>query len=367
VTTNARRTIRELVEDDIPQVVALYKKVFPERGMVPQEILSKHFQKIFFDNPWHDPELPSFVYQDSGTVLGLLGVMSRPMLMKDRKVRAAVTHHFMVEESNRTSLAGVMLVRRIFQGPQDLSLTDGANDTTRRIWEALGGITALNCSIYWTRPLRPSRYAMRVLSRGGRLRSAFALAWQPFGRIVDGIAARMPPNRFSLRASGLSAEDLHVQTFLERSPELWRKKLLRPEYDTCSLGWLFEFLAARKGKGTFQRVAVRDADDELLGWYLYYLNSDGIGDVLQITARNGSMGAVLDHLFFRAWEQGAIAVSGRLELNFVREFAERWCGLTVGPWMLAHAKSPDLLEGIYRGDAVLTRLEGDRELAWAGF
>src|SRR5258708_7922095 len=106
--------------------------------MVPQEILSKHFQKIFFDNPWHDPELPSFVYQDSGTVLGLLGVMSRPMLMKDRKVRAAVTHHFMVEESNRTSLAGVMLVRRMFQGPQDLSLTDGANDTTRRIWEALG-------------------------------------------------------------------------------------------------------------------------------------------------------------------------------------------------------------------------------------
>src|SRR5262249_60171977 len=91
------------------------------------------------------------------------------MLLHGRPIRAATSMHFMVEPGSRSTLAGVQLLKTFFSGPQDLSLTDTAGAVGRKIWEGIGGDTALAYSINWTRLLRPTRYVVRLLARKYRL------------------------------------------------------------------------------------------------------------------------------------------------------------------------------------------------------
>jgi hypothetical protein len=108
------------------------------------------------------------------------------------------------------------------------------------------------------------------------------------------------------------------------------------------------------------KIALRDADGELVGWYLYELNADGLGEVLQVVGRKNSFGEVLDNLFYHGWRNGAIALSGRLDPKFAQEFSDKYCFFNCdGPWTLTHSRNPEVLQSIYKGDLFLTRLEGE--------
>ena len=100
---------------------------------------------------------------------------------------------------------------------------------------------------------------------------------------------------------------------------------------------------------------------EIVGWYLYYLNPGGISEVVQIAARDGCFGATLDHLLYHAWQRGAVAVSGQLDPSEIQAFWGRSCVFhhDGASWVLVHARRPDVLEAIHRGDAFMTRLEGE--------
>jgi hypothetical protein len=135
---------------------------------------------------------------------------------------------------------------------------------------------------------------------------------------------------------------------------------VRPEYDLHSLRWLLELLSRRKDHGRLQKVLVRRPNKVAIGWYLYYPNPGGIGEVLQIGARADTIREVLDHLFHHAWRQDVVALSGRMEPRFIHQLWERRCLFHHrGWWMLVHASRPELLEAIYSGTAFLTRLEGE--------
>jgi hypothetical protein len=65
-------------------------------------------------------------------------------------------------------------------------------------------------------------------------------------------------------------------------------------------------------------------------------------------------------MFFDARRQGVAALSGRLQPDFMDEFRKKRCLLHHrGHWTLVHSGNTDALEAIYRGDAFLTRLEGE--------
>src|SRR5439155_8853483 len=139
-----------------------------------------YFTDIFLSHPWYDAALPSLVYEhDDGRVLGFLGVVPRRMWLGDRPVRAAVGSQFIVEPSRRSTLAAVKLLKAFLSGPQDLPIADEANDVSRKLWERLGGAAALLYSMYWLRPLRPSRFVMHRLGRRG-VSTAVARASTPF-------------------------------------------------------------------------------------------------------------------------------------------------------------------------------------------
>ena len=185
-------------------------------------------------------------------------------------------------------------------------------------------------------------------------------AARPLCRIVDAVAARMPQNPLRMLAPRVSGQELNVEALLPCLSEFSGNQSLRPVYDDYSLQWLLERVAQKKGYGTLQKVVVHNDAQKVLGWYLYFVNPGGISQVLHISAIKNSMHEVLDHLFYHAWWQGVIALSGRLEPRFMQELTDKNCLFTCGgPWCLIHSNSPELLQAIHSGDAWLSRLEGE--------
>lgn len=352
------KRIRTFTPDDIPQVVELHKKVFPANSVLPHE-LESHFQRLFFENPWYDVELPSLVYQeDGGKIGGFYGVIPRPMRMKDRLIRVAVSSQFMVDPSLRNRLAAVELQGAFFAGPQDLSFTDGSNEASRKIWEGLGGLTSLPYSVHWTRLLRPASYFLERLRNRG-LSAPAQLCIRPLSAMTDFFAANKHRSPFH-QTEQPPEEDFSCETMLEHLPRFAATKSLFPNYDESSLQWLMQQAGEKQSHGKLRKSLVRKSRGEIVGWYMYYLNPKGISQVLQLVATKNSIRQVLDQLFFHAWRLGSFAVSGRMDPEFSTGFSEERCLFSFeGPRMLVHSRHADLREAIQSGNAFLTRLEGE--------
>lgn len=355
-------TIRAFVEDDIEQVADLSWRLLQHRGGPSPSRLNSYFEELFFRNPWRDDALPSLVYQDGGEkIIGFLGVVPRPMTVRERTVRVAYGGTLVVEPSRRCSLAGLSLVQAFFSGSQDMSLSDSANDVARRVWTGLGGSTAFLQSLCWSRPLRPTAYGLYMASRLKRnnMPKIFTSAVKPLCNVVDSIAARVPgPFRHS--NSGLSAEDLDAQRLLACLSEFSGSQPLRAQNDQASLTWLLDFIGCTKGHGELRKLLLLDTQRNVVGWFVYFLKPGGVAEVAQIGARRKAMGQVLDHLFLDAWNGGALAVHGQLDPMHLDDLRERCCFFyRRGSWLLVHSRDSELQQHILSGNAFLTRLDGE--------
>ncbi len=355
---------RPLTEDDVRSVGELYRTVLGSGNGRSAAELDGYLREILCRHPWIDPSLPSLVYEEDGRIVGCLGVMPRRMSIAGLPIQAAVSHSFMVAPSSRASLAGLELGKAFLSGRQDLSLAEGG-DRSRRLLQGFGGTTALLYSLHWTRPLRPSRYALSFLRRRG-LPSVLAGALAPLCYAADATISWIHPEPLRPPPAGVSAEELDCRTLLRGLPVVSRCRALRPEYDAESLHWLLSLLSRKKSRGALQKIALRDGSRETIGWYMYYLNPGGISEVVQIAGREGRFGDVLDHLLDHAWRRGAVAVSGQLEPQELQTLWARSCVFhhDGASWALIHARRRDVLEAIHRGDAFMTRLEGEW---WIGY
>jgi hypothetical protein len=355
--------VRPFIEEDIPKVARLHSRIFRTGDSSSprlQQSYRAYFAQIFLKNPWRDSTMPSLVYEAAGgNIVGFLGVLPRRLSMNGRPVRAAVSSQFIVDPDCRSTLAGLQLLKAFLAGPQDLSMADEANDVSRRLWEGHGGATSLLYSLYWLRLLRPAHF---LLSRFGSSMFSAALlrSFTPVCRVIDAISARLPMSPFQQKECGVLGEELDAEALSFYLSEFSRSWSLRPDYNDQSIKWLLNVLVENRTPGNLQKVAVKNRDGQILGWYLYHLTPGGLGEVLQIGAKPGAMIPVLDHLFHHAWSRGATALSGRIEPRYMQQFWQKNSVFQYrGYWMLLHSKRPELLEGVERGDAFLTRLEGE--------
>lgn len=352
--------IRALAVDDIAAVAHLYQKTWGEGSKSPDPGFAGYLEHLFFRNPWADPDVAPLVYQDDdGSIIGFLGVLCRRMVFKGRPIRVAVSNSFMVDPDRRRTLAGVHLLKAFFAGSQDLSITDAANDAGRVMWEHFGGITVPLYSLRWTRVLNPSRYALEWCATKRGWAGPLAALFKPLAIVLDRVAASLPPNEFLRDVPETAVEALNTETLLECIGQVSANKSLKPEYDLHSLRWLLDMATQKKVYGSLSREVVRNTRDEVVGWYVYYQNPNSRGEVLQLSAVKNSVQDVLHHLFRNAWRAGALAISGRIEPTFIPELSENYCRIHSGSWMLAHSRNMDILYSICRGDAFLTRLEGE--------
>ena len=357
--------IRIFGEHDVPAVAALFERAYPQHRWASRAACEAYFREMFFNNPWRDPELPSWVAEEDDRISGFYGVIPRPMRLCGRPIRVAVTCQFMVDPDRRHSFTALQLGKTCLSGPQDLTLADGANDQSRRLWLGLGGTSPVLYSLHWTRPLRPARYFLSLLDERGAFPRPLTLAARPLGTLVDTLAARMRPNRFYSEETELAEAALDPAAMLAHLPEVVDGTALQPVYNVRSLAWLLEQANRKTRHGTLRARAVLDRERRLIGWYLYYLQAGGVSEVVQVAAQHGSFDDVLRRLLADAWRHGAAAVRGRLDPRYVDELSNRHCLFgRQGTWTLVHSRHADVLAAIQQGNAFLSRLEGEWWLRW---
>jgi hypothetical protein len=289
------------------------------------------------------------------------------MIFNGRSIRVAVGTQLMIDRDARSPYAAVRLMRRFFSGRQDLSFSDGANEEAEDLWCAAGGDVASMDSLTWVRVLRPVQYVAALLERRESLRPAIRALW-PVCRAADvGLACNWLGRRYWLPELPDTAvdEDPSDETILWCIRHLAGERALQPQYEPDAFRWLLKRAGEKQMFGELRKGVVRTADGGILGWYLFYARQGGVAQVLQFGGKPQSIRRLLDHLFHQAWNLGAVGIAGKLEARFVRELVKSRCGFTwPGYGTLVQSKDREILNAIARGDAFLSRLEGEW---WARF
>lgn len=359
VDRRAAGVVRPLEERDLERIAQLHERGTSIATPLPRASLKAQLSRLLMHHPGRDGTSASLVFEDQdGNIAGSIGVMPRPMLFRDRPVIAAVSHSFTIAPGSPRAVA-VELARAFLAGPQDLSLAEGGN-MSRGIWERAGGCTTLQYSLRWTRPLRSSRSALTLMRYHGtsplvgrQLRPAFRPGeFRAESRASGGGIAEEP---------AMIASELDAATLCRAMDEFSRDRPLRPRYDEYSCAWLLETLVRKPQRGTLRKVALHDRRREVVGWYVYYGAPGEIGTAVQVGARAGWAGAVLNHLFDHARRHGLIAISGQADPALFHELAGNGCFFhhEGGSWELLHSRHPQLLRSVHRGDAFLSRSEGE--------
>lgn len=340
------------------------------RNGSPPPAVQSFFQKLYFASPWVDSSIPSLVYEGkSGRIVGFLGVVVRKMSVCGQPIRVAFGGNFVVDPEARSNLAGMRLLAAYMAGDQDLSQTDSANNVSRNLLERLGFRTIVPLSIHWARPLRPGHYVVYAMSRltGPVLSAGLRFAAKPFCSIVDGVAARFPSSPFRRSEPTLHGAELDVETLLRCLAEFRTGYSLWPEYDVHSLTWLLTFMDRLQTRGDLRKVVLHDDSQKIVGWYIYYVKPGAVGEVVQIGGERQSTKDILDHLFHDAGNHGVIGLHGTVQNRLMGDFSDKNCFFACrGGWTVAHSRKPELLELLNRGDAFLSRLDGEWCLAFGG-
>jgi hypothetical protein len=362
--------VRAFGEHDIPQVADLFWNVMRGRKGSAAPAVQSFFQTLYFKNPWVDSSIPSLVYEGkNGRIVGFLGVIVRKMSVCGQPIRVAFGGNFVVDPEARSNLAGMRLLGTYMAGDQDLSQTDSANNVSRNLLERLGFRTILPLSVHWARPLRPARYAVYAMSRltGPALSAGLRFAAKPLCSVVDSIAARFPSSPFRRAEPILHGAELDVETLLQCLAKFRSGYSLWPEYDLASLTWLLTFMGRMRTRGDLRKIVLRDDSQKILGWYIYYVKPGAVGEVVQIGGEREFTKDILDHLFCDAWNHGVVGLHGTVHSRMMGEFSEKDCFFSCrGGWTVAHSRKPQLLELLNRGDALLSRLDGEWCLAFGG-
>lgn len=357
-SSQAQRTgyVRPFVQQDLRAVVDLYRRVFPQGRRFASQRLADRFNRILLQNPWYDAAIPSLVYERSGAILGFLGVVVRPMVVENQNIRLAVSNHFMVDPSARTSRAAWQLLGKLFTGPQELTIAE-SGDASRKVWEALGGRTCPGYSFFWTRLLRPARFMLHQLERRSLPKP---LLWmgKPLCNLADALAVRLPqsPIRQEPQAPEEKSTYLDLLRCLQHLPG---QLALRPYYDENSLEWLLKVCADKRMLGKLHWSVVRSGPGKVLGWYVYYLNRGAVSSVLQINAASGCFDPVFRHLCYHAWRQGSVALTGRMQPRLAKDFSDHSCLLQWRSWLLVHSRHPKILDALENKDSFFTSMEGE--------
>ena len=350
-------SIRPFEPHDISQVAALHQQVF---GVAPSPDVASRYQTYFTDkfiDPVRNGALPSLVFEDNGEIAGFIGVATRWFVFGRLRIRVAVSTQFIVDPKARAKLVAVALLRDFLNGPQDLSFTDEANETSRRLWEKLGGSTSPLYSQHWIAPLRPTNL---LLSKSrSRLGAVVNLA-EPVADAIDGIASLLPLRGKHRPLADLHTEPLDLDALVNIVSHPLDGMTLHPEYEAASLARMLDDAAQPKQDWNLQRVLLRADNGRVVGWYLYSLNRQGNAEALQVGYGDGHRAEVIDHLFNHARLNGAASLAGRLEPHMGKALANQVCLLYRREYcMLVHSRDAQVLGAIHSGKAFISRLDGE--------
>jgi len=349
--------IRAFEREDVADVAALYELVMRSGRSTPAPGLAPYFERLFFDQPWADPEHPGLVAVDrDGKIVAFQGAHARKGRFDGRAIAITGLGQLVSHPDARTGAIGRALVRTQLAGPQDLTLTDTATPAVQRLGVMMGGtISHLSC-IGWVRVMRPLQSA-QAFARSYREARRRPAAPRVMARL-DRALTRSAPALSAPATPDVEAEPLTPGGLVEHLSLVSDHLRLYVDYDEPYVEWLFTELRRMAGLGALLARLVRTRRGRPLGWYVCMLEPGGSCRVLQVAAPNRHVGQVLDHLMHEAWMAGAANVHGRVEPHLLEALATRRCLMLYRGGALLYGEPP-MLGAIATGNALLTRLDGE--------
>jgi hypothetical protein len=351
--------VRALQPRDLASVARLYESVLERKGLEGSRDFLRKLRHVLIGHPWRDMRLSSFVFEnEEGIITGCLGVLPRRMYLNGKEICVAISHSFIVEPESRPTLAALQLARAFLTGPQELSLAEG-NEISRRIWEGIGGYTSPVRSLYWTKPLRAGSYVASVMKRRG-LSPLMEAVLRPPCWLVDRLNRLIPGSGDRVDRASVEGVELNSRSLVDAFHKVSRESDLTPQYDVRTISWILDTIEAASPGAPIRKVLVKKGD-ESVGWYLYRMRADRTAEVIQLYGRHTSLSTVFWHLLCTAYDDGAVAVSGRSDPNAAKAFGKSGCIFhhDGDSWFLAHSRSQAVMDSLYRDKAFLTRLEGE--------
>lgn len=350
--------IRECEPDDLPVVASLFQRILRhgEKCNVPD--LASYLKELFFEHPWRDPDLASLVSTSpDGTVNGFIGVLPVRMVYRGTAIRAALASSLMIDKSDNDGLIGVRLLRRFLGGPQDLSITDTANQLSRRLWECLGGSLSTQYSMEWFRILRPAEGAITLALEHWPM----AVPLRTIARVIDLlwiIPKRRPfsiaPNDPSIRHASLD-----IGEAVELIPSFSVNYELKPSWGKDELRWFLRHAACKERHGPLTARRVVAANGTTLGCYLYYGRPGRVAYVLQILCRRQYADMVIKALLSDVYDLGCTVVRGQSQPEMLDALLQNRCIFKRGPAVMAQSLNRELSSSIRIGSAWITGLAGE--------
>ena len=116
-------------------------------------------------------------------------------------------------------MIGVKLFKQAMEGPQDLSVSDIANDSSRKIWQSMGGTVASWYGLNWLKVIRPGLLPLSVLAKS-RLGKPLAWAGRPLAKLTDNLLRRAAGNFCKINpVRKVESEPLTPELFLQYFPQ----------------------------------------------------------------------------------------------------------------------------------------------------
>jgi hypothetical protein len=353
--------IRAFTPNDIDQAANLFQKVFRHNLSHATTSLRKYFHDLYFEHPWYREDMPSHVYETSdGKIAGFLGVLPLHMKFGRENILAGIGGNYMVDPDLKNPFAGPKILKKFLSGPQVLSMSDTGNEVGRKMWEGLGGTVSYLQSLHWIRPLRPAQLALTVAQEKSSFLKIAGMVTQPLGYLLDGFSTTWTSSPLHLGTPSGYVKEITTHEILDSIQAVSSKYSLVPVYSEETLHWILTKALEKQEFGLLRMMGVYTPEHSLSGWFLYYPNPGKIGQVIQVGTRSRSMSNVLDHLFCDALEMKSIALIGRIDAAYMKEFSAKLCLLFHrSNYFVMHSQRTEILLALHSGDTFLTRLEGE--------
>lgn len=340
-------------------VAALFQRTFRDPRRAAPADLADYFRSLYLDTPHRDPEIGPLVFTGpAGAVEGFVGILPSRMTVGGRSVRAAVAGTLMVDRPGDNPLAGARLLRAFFSGPQDLSLTESANPLSQAMWRQLGARSVPGCSLEWLRVLRPAGFAVAAAAETARAVAVLG----PVGGVIDAVVSRAGLNRFAPASDarrGRPGIDVDEEAFADAFRTLTESFAVRPDWDADQLAWRLGHAALKKRHGPRVLRVIPGRGGAPAGCYAYYGRPRGIAWVLQMLARPGDYGRVVDDMLAHAHDNGCAAVRGRIMPGLSDALFTRRCLFLHRSAAMYRTADAELAACLERGDALITGLAGE--------
>jgi hypothetical protein len=254
-------------------------------------------------------------------------------------------------------------LKAFIDGPQDLSFSETANEVSTRLWTRLRGVVLPQYSLDWVRVIRPAGFAVDLAA--SRFGSARML--KPAATVFDGLfRRRMKPGdkRWTAASTGAvsdaaCASEIDSARFAALVEPLTDQFALRPAWREIQLDRMFADAAVKPDLGDLVFASVAAPNGVTIGAFAYHACTGRIGRVLQVLARPGQAGAVVDSLVDDAARRGLSGLRGRTQPALLEAMLTRRIAFVPVASTVVHSRNAEVLRVLKDSQAFLNGIAGE--------